>query len=195
MPSQTFAAHPGPGHGVSPLPSRPYSRLPSAQQTPRLSTGLITDDDLIGSDQDALVAFGRGLTTSPLERIQDRASAYLDRIAAGMRACPMPMERPTTPAFQHQVTDVDAPQTYQRNNAWRASAQPRPPSSGQDSWNSAPTHQRRGAPAARAGQRSSENMPVGVSSQEQRTDRTTQAQPGRVAFRPRPNPPSSGAHM
>jgi len=187
VPSQLFEAHPGPGHGVSLLPARPYSRGSSTQQSSRLSTNLMTQNDLIGGDQDAVRALQSGLTISPLDRVEERATSYLDRIAAGMRVGAAP------PGLQHQVTDMDPLQARQRRQRWQAATQP-PPANGQPRWNNAPQSQRRGAVAARAGQRSSENMPVGAPSQEERLDRRMRAQP-RLAFRPRPNPPPAGANM
>jgi hypothetical protein len=195
-PSQTVGTHPELGYGVSPLPARPYGRAPIAQQSPRLSTSLLTDDDLIGNDQDASRAVQRGLTISPLERVEDRATAYLDRIAAGMRAGPNPLDGTTISPFQHQqVTDVDASQIHQRNRGWPGPIESRRLPSAHHSWINAPSHQRRDAPTTRTGQRSSENMPVGASSPEEPFNHTVHTQPARVTFRPRPNPPSSGAHM
>jgi hypothetical protein len=194
VPSQPLEPHSGSNHGVSPLPARPYSRGSSVQQPSILSTSLITREDLVGSDQSAVRALQRGLTTSPLERVQERATSYLDRITAGMRAEVSIVDGTAPPIFQHQVTDVDALQARLGGQGWQAAMHLRP-SHGQHPWNNAPQTQHRNVPTARAAQRSSENMPVGTSSQEDRIDRTMQAQPRRLAFRPRPNPPSTGANM
>lgn len=78
----------GPAHDLhepSPLPARPYSRFPNARHLPIPSTGLIDAPDLAGEDQDAARAFERDLS-SPLELIQERANAYLERISTRMQA-------------------------------------------------------------------------------------------------------------
>lgn len=57
-----------------------------------------------------------------------------------------------------------------------------------------PQSQRRETPTMRSGQRSSENMPVGVPSQGGRVERNTQSQALRTAFGGQPISPS-GANM
>lgn len=64
----------------SPLPSYPYSRGPSGQYIFRPSIGLLTSDDVLGAEQDAITAVQRNLS-SPLDLIQDRAASHIRRIS------------------------------------------------------------------------------------------------------------------
>jgi hypothetical protein len=194
IPSQPFVARANLNHhGVSPLPARPYSRTPSTQQTPRLSTGLITQNDLVGGNQEAMRAVQRDLS-SPLDLLQDRAASYFGRIGAGTQTGPSQTNPATLRTFQHQVTYVHPPQTRQQMHGRQPIAPPQALPE-QPPWTSTQQTQRRGAPTVRAGQRSSENMPVGTTSQGGQADPPTQSQRQRMHLGPRPNPPSSGASM
>ncbi|CAI6321399.1 unnamed protein product [Periconia digitata] len=74
------------GHsGLSPLPVHPYSRSSSGQYNFRPSIDLLTSDDILGADQDALTAAQRN-TPSPLDLVQERATSHMHRISAQMQA-------------------------------------------------------------------------------------------------------------
>lgn len=182
-------------HGPSPLPSRPYSRIPSTQHRLIPSTGLINITDLVGGDQDAARAVQRDLS-SPLELIQERANAYFERISRRIQASSS--QTRTTESRAPNAGDVE-----EVTNLSRAVDRQRRDSGNAGSWhesdsahgrNSAPPRvrmdyapipvpgavddptlhvrvsqvPRRTVPAARVTQRSSENAPVGFSAQELR---------------------------
>lgn len=75
----------------SPLPASPYTRVPSAQHSWGPTSALFGPADHIGGNQDARRAFERH-PSSPLDIIQERATSYLDRIAASRQAGPSHLE-------------------------------------------------------------------------------------------------------
>jgi hypothetical protein len=190
---------PGLGHhGPSPLPSRPYSRIPSAQHRLIPSAGLINVTDFVGGDQDAAQAVQRDLS-SPLELIQERANAYFERISARMQAASSQIRttEPRAPSFGDiEVTNLSRGVDRQRRDSGTASSWHESDTSAQSRTTAWPHSRmdyapipvpdpvddptvhvrlsqvpRRTAPAARATQRSSENAPVGLSVQEVRPSR------------------------
>ncbi|KAF1952433.1 hypothetical protein CC80DRAFT_173623 [Byssothecium circinans] len=206
-------------HGFSPVPTNPYTRGPNGQYAFR---PLITQDNLLGGEQDAVEAITRELS-SPLELVEERATSYLQRVSAQRQIQQAQATGYTT--FQHQISEVEA---HSDSNYGYSSAGthyqprytvPRPHSQhhpyGQRPFNAGeqPVHtlgppaRRRAAPTARAGQRSSENAPVN-SSFNLTTTLTRDARPHthatsnlpaptqRTSLVPRPNPPgmrSNGA--
>ncbi|KAF2449548.1 hypothetical protein P171DRAFT_517236 [Karstenula rhodostoma CBS 690.94] len=188
-------------YGPSPLPSRPYSKMPSAQHRLIPSTGLINVADFVGGDQDAARAVQRDLS-SPLELVQERANAYLERISARVQAASSQTQttepRASIPGYVEEVTNLSRVIDRQRRDSgiagsWhesddnahgRNSARPRArmdyapipvPGAVDDPTLHVRVSQvpRRTVPAARATQRSSENAPVGLSAQEMRSLRSS----------------------
>ncbi|KAF2465495.1 uncharacterized protein BDR25DRAFT_378648 [Lindgomyces ingoldianus] len=191
-------------HGVSPLPASPYTRMHSAQSTPRPSTGLVSPNDFVGDDQDASSAAQRDLS-SPLDLLEQRAASYLSRISSEMYTAPSQPSSRVPSAFQHEITDFDDPlpeyrrvsgssgirqgsgnSAHYRTSTGRRDPDLRPPHTRYSELSSTRTptsqSQRRGAPGSRAGHRSSENVPVGTSTNEaQPVARTFPGQHDRVS--------------
>ncbi|KAF2657940.1 hypothetical protein K491DRAFT_776840 [Lophiostoma macrostomum CBS 122681] len=161
---------------VSPLPASPYARGNEVQRTPRSATGLITVADILNGDhdQDASTAFARDLS-SPLELLEQRAGSELARISRPlpsierMRQHSGNTHQRLMPGGRHVEIQPSRPLNHR-------SLQP----------------QRRAAPA-RAGQRSSENVPVIAT---QGTTRAAQLQGQRVSFGTNARiPHSQGANL
>ncbi|KAF2243636.1 hypothetical protein BU26DRAFT_106185 [Trematosphaeria pertusa] len=204
--------------GISPLPAIPYARMHGGQSIPRPESGLVDPNDFVGGDRDAAIAAQRDLS-SPLDLLEERASSYFTRIAASQRLGHSGSDAAVPAVFQHQVPHFDAPPARQRRgsgsesmrhvsgnsvysgrgagylNYRRAAQQPHRQAEQPSSPEIAPQAQRRDAPVARAGQRSSENAPVASSSQEGHPSRTIQAQGPRMSLARTQNAPSSGASM
>lgn len=179
--------------GPSPLPSRPYNTLSSAQPRLVASSGLISIADFVGGDQDAARAVHRDLT-SPLELIQERANAYFERISARIHTLSSETHRePRAPISAHveEVTNHSRVIDRQRRDSatagsWNESDDGAYSSNGARLWSRAarapvpvpgatndhtphvriPQVPRRTMPAVKATQRSSENAPVGFPMQE-----------------------------
>lgn len=89
-------------HGLSPRPANPYTRVHSAQNSPRPSMGLVTPDDFVGDERDAASAVVRDLS-SPLDLVELRASIRLGHVPAAPSRPRSEMES----VFQYQVEDFD----------------------------------------------------------------------------------------
>ncbi|KAK7182661.1 hypothetical protein PSPO01_11242 [Paraphaeosphaeria sporulosa] len=180
-------------YGPSPLPTRPYSRMPNAQYRLVPPSGLINVTDFVGGDQDAARAVQRDLS-SPLELIQERANAYFERISARIQATSSQTHtaepRVSFPRHVEEVTNGSRATDRQRRDSgtagsWngsddsahgRNSDRPRarmeyapipvPAAADDPTLHVRVSHgPRRTVPAVRATQRSSENAPVVSSTQ------------------------------
>jgi hypothetical protein len=205
-------------HGPSPLPSRPYSRIPSAQHRLLPSAGLINVTDFVGGDQDAARAVQRDLS-SPLELIQERANAYFERISARLQAASSQIRtaEPGAPSIGdiEEVSNLSRGADRQRRDSGTASLWHESDNSAQNRISAWPRSRmdyapipvpgpvddptvhvrvsqvpRRTAPAARAIQRSSENAPVDFSLQAMRPSRLSTQRASLV-----PPPTRTGLHV
>lgn len=199
-------------YALSPLPAVPYTRIPSAQN-PRPWTSIVSPDDF--GIQDAARAAERDLP-SPLDLIQERGTSFLAQSAVGHRAtAPGPYAalltgfRPrgrnldsffaggstqdSEGSRQDSVNSTDGPVSQASPRQITPVVQHIAPIPDPASTQRMAHYVRReDTLAARVEQRSSENVPVGGSPQEQRPSRRIQGQGQRISLGPRPNPPSPG---
>lgn len=178
-------------HGPSPLPARPYARLPSTQQALTPSLSLLNVSDLLGGDRSAASAIERRMI-SPLDLIQERATALLDNLDArdrarsarhgGRAANPGPqlVANPSGPARQRRPSGSDSwrddivGSIHNRVGTRPRAHHPPPPplpssayiQGGPPSIHTRVAESLRQSNHARAAQRSSENAPVDQDSQE-----------------------------
>jgi hypothetical protein len=162
-------------HGMSPSPASPYNHRPrgsprhhhlgspadnSAKSGP--SIGLVSSRDFVGEDQDAASAAQRDLS-SPLELLEQRASSYLPRVATTLHTVSGSSQRSSEApsVFRYQVAGFDHQQQQQRRSR-RPSSDDSVRQSSMHSTRSQTNTSRRYPAAARAAQRSSENVPVGT---------------------------------
>ncbi|PVH98860.1 hypothetical protein DM02DRAFT_26280 [Periconia macrospinosa] len=175
--------------GLSPLPSHPHSRPPGGQHVFRPSMGLLTSDDVLGAEQDAVTAVRRNIS-SPLDLVQERATAYMHRISTQIQANQahnnlrgrqeFRLRRPrddTQPVPQRMGFEGDdsrrpsvsyAPYRPHSGNHHQSQYGMQLPRyvQGRQVHPQEVTAHRGNAYNARAGQRSSENVPVGTSMQD-----------------------------
>ncbi|KAF2800680.1 hypothetical protein K505DRAFT_398576 [Melanomma pulvis-pyrius CBS 109.77] len=156
-------------HGMSPAPASPYSHGPkgSARQHHKEATGdsriqlgpltgLVNSQDFAGEDRDASSAAQRDLS-SPLELLEQRASSHLSRISTVTYPAFSSSQRSSEAqsVFRYQVADFDEQQQRRRTSGSEGLRE----GSGNNT-RSQITTPRRYPVRTRAGQSSSENIPV-----------------------------------
>lgn len=177
-------------HGLSPRPANPYARYGAGTSTAGPSIPLISQDDMLSEERDAIQAVERDML-SPLDLIAQRAYAQLTQISSMVTVTQPAAVTPVVPPipgarapilFQYQIEEFDD-ETRRRVPGMRQesgnAAHQRilnPPRHVTDMREEEHTHHRHErsstqgsdvppfAPrmrAGRAGQRSSENVPVG----------------------------------
>jgi len=181
LPDLSTASQPS----VSPLPTHPYTRVLNAYRSLRPSLSLIGDSDLIGGNQDAAIAVQRDLS-SPLNLIQERATACLHRISTRLQNSSS-QESELSTARPQQVRHSEAFEHHRRPSSSSGSFQNYPSSSlygrmsararqqvhsvtqppyaypdQQPAYVRASQNYRMSTAMSRAGQRSSENAPVTI---------------------------------
>lgn len=175
-------------HGLSPLPSSPYRRGRGPQNSSGPSMTLVTSADFVGEERDAASAAERNLP-SPLDLVEQRAVLQLAQVSEALATFPSRPVLNHGSFFQHQIQESDDTGPGRRRgpsssgirqesgNAYHRlanavhqrgeiqSLEPTIYRTERTSTRFSETQpHRRGAPSGRSGQRSSENVPVGATS-------------------------------